>query len=229
MKNSTAILIPARGGSKGIKNKNLKNFNKKPLIYWTIKQAIQSKFSSDIYVTSDSNSILNFSKKIGVKTIKRPKNIAKDISSTEEAILHFLKNSNINYENIILLQPTSPLRKIKDIDNAFDLFVQKKCKSLFSVSYFSDFTVWKTLKNNIVPFSYNPNKRIIRQKDTKYFIENGSIYIFKSSIIKKHMNRIDVNNFAIYKMNKLQFFEIDDIEDFKICEHIFKSRLYLKL
>ena len=229
MKNSTAILIPARGGSKGIKNKNLKNFNKKPLIYWTIKQAIQSKFSSDIYVTSDSNSILNFSKKIGIKTIKRPKNIAKDISSTEEAILHFLKNSKINYENIILLQPTSPLRKIKDIDNAFDLFIQNKCKSLFSVSFFSDFTVWKTLKNKIVPFSYNPNKRIIRQKDTKYFIENGSIYIFKSSIIKKNMNRIDVNSFAIYKMNKLQFFEIDDIEDFKICEHIFKSRLYLKL
>tara|TARA_Y200000002_G_scaffold334779_1_gene301964 strand:+ start:111 stop:800 length:690 start_codon:yes stop_codon:yes gene_type:complete len=229
MKNSTAILIPARGGSKGIKNKNLKNFNKKPLIFWTIKQAIQSKFSSDIYVTSDSNSILNFSKKIGVKTIKRPKSIAKDISSTEEAILHFLENPNINYENIILLQPTSPLRKIKDIDNAFDLFVQKKCNSLFSVSFFSDFTVWKALKNNIVPFSYNPNKRIIRQKDTKYFIENGSIYIFKSSIIKKHMNRIDVNSFAIYKMNKLQFFEIDDIEDFKICEHIFKSRLYLKL
>ena len=229
MKNSTAILIPARGGSKGIKNKNLKNFNKKPLIYWTIKQAIQSKFSSDIYVTSDSNSILNFSKKIGIKTLKRPKNIAKDISSTEEAILHFLKNSKINYENIILLQPTSPLRKIKDIDNAFDLFIQNKCKSLFSVSFFSDFTVWKTLKNKIVPFSYNPNKRIIRQKDTKYFIENGSIYIFKSSIIKKNMNRIDVNSFAIYKMNKLQFFEIDDIEDFKICEHIFKSRLYLKL
>ena len=203
MKNSTAILIPARGGSKGIKNKNLKNFNKKPLIYWTIKQAIQSKFSSDIYVTSDSNSILNFSKKIGIKTIKRPKNIAKDISSTEEAILHFLKNSKINYENIILLQPTSPLRKIKDIDNAFDLFIQNKCKSLFSVSFFSDFTVWKTLKNKIVPFSYNPNKRIIRQKDTKYFIENGSIYIFKSSIIKKNMNRIDVNSFAIYKMNKL--------------------------
>ena len=229
MKNSTAILIPARGGSKGIKNKNLKNFNKKPLIYWTIKQAIQSKFSSDIYVTSDSNSILNFSKKIGIKTIKRPKNIAKDIYYTEEAILHFLKNSKINYENIILLQPTSPLRKIKDIDNAFDLFIQNKCKSLFSVSFFSDFTVWKTLKNKIVPFSYNPNKRIIRQKDTKYFIENGSIYIFKSSIIKKNMNRIDVNSFAIYKMNKLQFFEIDDIEDFKICEHIFKSRLYLKL
>lgn len=229
MKNSTAILIPARGGSKGIKNKNLKNFNKKPLIYWTIKQAIQSKFSSDIYVTTDSNSILKFSKKIGVKTIKRPKNIAKDISPTEEAILHFLKNSNINYENIILLQPTSPLRKIKDIDNAFDLFIKKKCNSLFSVSFFSDFTVWKTQKNNIVPFSYNPNKRIIRQKDTKYYIENGSIYIFKSSIIKKNMNRIDVNSFDIYKMNKLQFFEIDDIEDFKICEHIFKSRLYLKL
>ena len=229
MKNKVAILIPARGGSKGIKNKNLKIFNKKPLIYWSIKQALDSKFSSDIYVTSDSTNILNYAKKFNIKTISRPKHLAKDGSSTEDAILHFIKKSKIFYDNIILLQPTSPLRKKNDINNAYNLFMKKKCNSLFSVSSFSDFTVWKQSNKKIVPFSYNPNSRLGRQKQTKYFIENGSIYIFKSKLISKIMNRIDVKSFNIYKMNKLQFFEIDDLEDLKICENIFKSKIYLKL
>ena len=229
MKNKVAILIPARGGSKGIKNKNLKIFNKKPLIYWSIKQALDSKFSSDIYVTSDSTNILNYAKKFNINTISRPKHLAKDGSSTEDAILHFIKKSKIFYDNIILLQPTSPLRKKNDINNAYNLFMKKKCNSLFSVSSFSDFTVWKQSSKKIVPFSYNPNSRLGRQKQTKYFIENGSIYIFKSKLISKIMNRIDVKSFNIYKMNKLQFFEIDDLEDLKICENIFKSKIYLKL
>lgn len=226
MIDDTAILIPARGGSKNIKNKNLKIFNNKPLIYWTLKQALNSKFKKNIFVSSDSPKIIEYSKLLGAQTILRPKKISSDTSSTEKAILHFISNSNKKFKNIILLQPTSPLRKNKDINLSFNLFIKKKCKSLFSVSSFSDFTVWKKTNKKITPFSYDPKKRLMRQKNNKFFIENGSIYIFKTDFIKRSKNRIDLKSFEMYQMNKLQFFEIDDIEDFKICEFLFRENFF---
>ena len=108
MQNECAIFIPARGGSKGLKNKNLKIFASKPLLYWSIKQAKNTKFKNHIYVSSDSVKILDYAHKCSAKVIKRPKNISKDNSSTEDAIIHFLNTVKKKYKYIIMLQPTSP-------------------------------------------------------------------------------------------------------------------------
>jgi len=223
MKN-TITIIPARGQSKGLKNKNIKIFNKKPLIKWSIDQAQKSKHGKNVYVTSDSDKILDMAQSYGCKTIKRPKNISTDISSSESAIKHALKLIDFaNIEYIILLQCTSPLRFSKDIDNAIEQIIKERKNSLFSVVEFDDLTLWKQLKSNIVPSTYNPLNRKIRQKSKSYYFENGSIYIFKPSVLFKKNNRIDNKSFTVYKMKKLQLFEIDDLEDFKLTEKIYNK------
>ena len=106
-------IIPARGGSKGILNKNIKNFNGKPLIQWTIESALKSKLIDKIVVSSDSHKIINISKKLGADIVFRPKNISGDNATTESAVKHCVKYFKNSYETIVILSPTSPLRKKK--------------------------------------------------------------------------------------------------------------------
>ena len=126
--------IPARGGSKGIPNKNIKLFNGKPLIEWTINSALKSKLISKVIVSSDSKKILSISKKLGADIVLRPKNISGDFATTESAIKHYIKNTKESFDTIVLLSPTSPIRKMKDIDNAIKEFKSKKQDSCFSAS-----------------------------------------------------------------------------------------------
>ena len=114
--NKILAFIPARGGSKGIPNKNIKLFNGKPLIEWTINSALKSKLISKVIVSSDSQKILSISKKLGAETVLRPKNISGDFATTESAIKHYIKNTKESFDTIVLLSPTSPIRKIKDIE-----------------------------------------------------------------------------------------------------------------
>ena len=159
-------IIPARGGSKKLKNKNIKIFNGKPLIYWTIKQAQESKYGSNIYVTSDSKKILEISKKLNCNVIKRPKNISSDNSSSEEAIKHLINSITFNkkIDYIIFLQCTSPLRSYKDIDNAMKKIIKEKTNSLISMVEFEDLTMWIDNKDKIITFNYNTLQRKQRQK-----------------------------------------------------------------
>lgn len=217
-------IIPARGGSKNLKNKNIKIFNGKPLIYWTINQAKKSKFAGEVFVSTDSIKISEIAKKNKCKVIKRPKKISLDNSSSESAIRHLF--TKLNYKNIdyiIFLQCTSPLRSSEDIDNAIKQIKREKTNSLFSVVEYGDLTLWRQDNNKIIPYNYNPLKRKIRQKENNYFLENGSIYIFKPSVLLKKNNRIDLNSYSTYKMNKLKSFEIDDKYDFNLCNIIFKK------
>ena len=131
-KNFIAIIL-ARGGSKGIKMKNLTKVNGKPLIYWSIKSCLNTKKIHSTWVSSDNLRILKYSKKIGAKTILRPKKYAKDNTSSEKSWLHavnFLKDK-INFENIVGLQPTSPKRDFDDLDNAIKMFKKKKFRQSF--------------------------------------------------------------------------------------------------
>ena len=144
--NKILAFIPARGGSKGIPNKNIKLFNGKPLIEWTIDSALKSKLISKVIVSSDSQKILSISKKLGAETVLRPKNISGDFATTESAIKHYIKNTKESFDTIVLLSPTSPIRKINDIDNAIKEFKSKKLDSCFSASILLDFLIWKLNK-----------------------------------------------------------------------------------
>ena len=222
-------IIPARGGSKGIPNKNIKLFNGKPLIQWTIESALKSKSIDQVVVSTDSSKILNLSDKLGADTILRPKNISGDKSTTESAVKHCIKKFKNNYETIILLSPTSPLRKNKDIDNAIRFFKLKKIDSCFSGSKLTDFLIWnydKTLKK-FKSINYDYKNRGSRQNRKPGYVENGSIYIFKKNMIINNNNRIG-NKMDIFIMNFWQSFEIDEKEDWKLLETIHKTYILKK-
>ena len=146
--NKIHAVILARGGSKGIKNKNLKNINGKPLIYWTIKSCKISKKIQKVWVSSDNKKILNISKKYGANIISRPSRISKDTSSSEEGWLHSAKliKKKFNPKYLVVLQATSPFRKKNDIDLALTKFIKVNCDSLFSATELKSYFTWTTNK-----------------------------------------------------------------------------------
>ena len=173
----TAI-IPARGNSKGIKRKNLINFCNQPLIYWSIKQALESKLITNVVVTSDNPEILNFSEKCGAIAIKRPVKISGDKATSESALIHAIKTINFEIDVLVFLQATSPLRSTNDIDDAIKKFLKDKSSSLFSGSKMNDFNIWSKSKRNLKSINYNWKRRTIRQsKKNEIWCENGSIYV----------------------------------------------------
>ena len=131
-------IIPARKGSKGIKNKNFKLFNGKPLIYWTLKSAKKSKYLDKILVSTDSKKIQNFCIKNNVLSpFIRPKKISHSKARAHDVILHTIKFLKNNYgykpDAVVYLQPTSPLRESFDIDNCCKIFMKYKPDSLVSI------------------------------------------------------------------------------------------------
>ena len=206
-------LIPCRGNSKGIKNKNLIKFSGKPLLYWTIKSLKSSKLIKEIYVSSDSKKILNFASQQKVKTILRPKKISKDNSKSEEALLHSIKHLNLLSGIIIFPQVTSPLRPKNIFDKAINQFKKKKLDSLFSSTMVHSFT-WEKKKDILIP-NYNYKNRPMRQEFNNLYQENGSFYIFKTKGFLKEKNRL-FGKIGTYLLDKKYSFQIDDRIDLKI-------------
>lgn len=224
MKLKILAVIPARGGSTRIKNKNIKIFDRKPLIAWTIKAALQSKLIEDVYVTSENENILKISKKYLAKTIKRPKKLSNSIIMPDEAIRHACLKINKNYDYIVTLQPTSPLRTAKDIDGAIKKIIKTKADSLISVFKTHAF-IWKKSRNYYLPTNYDFNKRP-RSQESELFQESGAIYISKPKILLKEKNRLGGKIIA-YCLDFWKSIDIDHIEDFYIAEML-KKNLKLK-
>ena len=226
MSNVVAI-IPARGGSKGIPNKNTIDFCGKPLIAWTIEQCLSSKHISEVWVSSDSQEILEVVKEYGAKTIKRPDDISGDFATSESAWLHAIefieRDGDIDF--VLAPQITSPLREAQDIDNAIELFQSEKYDSMFSSSIAEDLFFWKEDKRHeLQSVNYDYLNRQRRQDIQEQIIENGSFYIFKSEIIKKYNNRFG-GKIGHSKMESWKMFEIDNLEDIRMCGALMREFL----
>tara|TARA_X000000950_G_scaffold225747_1_gene272245 strand:- start:83 stop:781 length:699 start_codon:yes stop_codon:yes gene_type:complete len=222
-KNVHAIIL-ARGGSKGIKNKNLITIKKKPLIYWSIKSAQSCKTINKVWVSSDSDKILNLSKKFGANIIRRPKNLASDTSSSESGWLHSIRyiKKKFQIDYVVAIQATSPLRGREDLSDALKKFFIKKNDSLFSCSLNEAYFRWKINGKKIKP-NYKLNvKRPRRQSISKELIENGSFYIFSCNKFLKKKKRLfgKIGNFT---QKKYFGFEIDDLEDLNIVQSLMKN------
>ncbi|MCH8956834.1 acylneuraminate cytidylyltransferase family protein, partial [candidate division KSB1 bacterium] len=223
-------VIPARGGSKGIEKKNIRSFAGKPLIAHTIEQAMASRSVQRIFVSTDDDEIASISKKCGAEIVWRPSGISSDTASSESALLHAVneleEREQFSPDLVIFLQCTSPLRKSGDIDAAVQKFVEEKADSLLSVSKSHQF-FWEERGGAARPVNYDYKKRPRRQDFGQQYVENGSIYICKSRILKEHKNRLG-DKIAMYEMEKWQAFEIDDAEDFKLCEWLFQQHFKKK-
>ena len=210
-------IIPARKGSKGIIGKNLINFSGKPLIQWSIEAALKSKVITDVVVSSDGDEILEYAEKNrDILTIKRPKELAEDTSETAPVLLHALEElKHKNYDYLILLQPTSPLRTSDDIDTAFHKLIELKANSLISVCTM-DYHPYKAFKinengflqgiiNNDFPFSP-------RQELPQTVKANGAIYIIsvQEFLLEKTLL---TSSTAYFEMSKEKSLDIDTLDD----------------
>jgi YrbI family 3-deoxy-D-manno-octulosonate 8-phosphate phosphatase len=224
-------IIPARGGSKGIPKKNILEFCGKPLIVWSIEQAKASQYIKNIYVSSDDKEILKISDGAGAKIINRPKRLSTDYSPSEEALQHAIDHIQSSEKEkinaVVFLQATSPIRTSEDIDKATELFVSKKADSLFSAIKIEDFLMWKALKNKYRSVTYDYKNRGRRQDRSPFYMEHGSIYIFKPTILEKYNNRLG-SKIVVYLTDYWKSFQIDRPEDVEICEYFMRKKILKK-
>lgn len=226
--NIVAIIL-ARGGSKGIPKKNIINFCGKPLINWSINQAQNSKYISSVWVSSDNNEILEIAKKQKAGTIKRPKKISTDKSSSEIGWIHAINEieKNQKIDLVIGLQTTSPIREAKDLDEGIKKFKKNNADTMFSCTKLDDFFIWEKKKSKYSSLNYNYKNRKRRQDVKNQYLENGSFYIFKPEIIKKTKNRLG-GKIEVTVQEFWKSFEIDSIENLKFSEIIMKNYLIKK-
>jgi CMP-N,N'-diacetyllegionaminic acid synthase len=224
-------IIPARGGSKGIKNKNIKLLNSKPLIYWTIKEALKIKEFLKVIVSTDTEKIQKIAQKFGAEcSFLRPKKISLDSSHVIGAIKHtinYLKKKKFdNFKYIVILQPTSPLRSKLDIKKSINFFLKRKyATSLVSVVQVGDnhparmyyLEKDKLIKNQLSETNTgNP-----RQKLKKMYLRNGAIYILKKNNVKKNFLGKTPVGFLMSRLNSLN---IDELLDFKIAQYLINKK-----
>ncbi len=205
MKDNIVAIIPARGGSKSLKNKNIKIFRGKPLIYWSIKVARESKLINDFYVSTDSKKIKNICLKYNCKVIDRPKNISKDASKTIDALKHAASKTNAT--KIVVLQPTSPLRPKNLIDKCLSKYLKSKKNSLATGRYLT-----------IYPWGKYNN--IGRQKLKEWFWDDGLLYILSTKDIKKNI-WVSKNRICYEISKKYNLIEIDDLLDFQLIKKFY--------
>ena len=221
--NITAI-IPARGGSKGIQNKNIKEFAKKPLITHTIEYAFESILINEVIVSTDDNKISKIAKEADATIIKRPPELSTDTSSTESAIEHYIDTANKKPDIIVLLQATSPIRPKGSLDKALQHFQQGGYDSLLSICPTNRF-FWRVKNDETAHAEYNylnrPRRQDLSRKNIR-FMENGSLYIFTVKHFEKTSNRLG-GKIGYVEWPEKYSLEIDSLLDFKFTEQIYND------
>ena len=216
------VIIPARGGSKEIPNKNIINLLGKPLLVHSIEYALSSEFVDDIFVSTDDSSIAEIAMNCGTTIINRPTSISGDSATTESAISHVLSIAENKPDIIVLLQPTSPFRPKGSLNNALKKFINGNYDSLLSISQSHKFD-WK-IQNDIAIPNYDYLNRPMRQdiltKDKKYF-ENGSLYIFKRLLFESTNNRLG-GKIGYIVFDAKYSHEIDSYNDLELIKILMK-------
>ncbi len=216
--------IPVRGGSKSIPLKNIKIINGQPLIYWTAKAASECRYIDKVYIATDSDVIKQTVEELGiakVEVIGRSAKTATDTASTESAMLEFAMN--YRFDNIVLVQATSPLLSGADLDGGFQLFMQNDTDSVLSVVPQKRFN-WNIDDNGYAaPINYDYLHRPRRQEFDGYYTENGAFYITRRELLLETGNRMS-GKIRAYPMSENTFLEIDEPSDFEIIESIMKER-----
>ena len=214
----TIAIIPARGGSKRLPNKNILLLNGIPLVAHSILYAFANEqIIDDIYVSSNDNEIKKIALQFGAKVVDRPENISGDFEPTVSALRHVLESINDNeIENIILLQPTNPLRPENLLNEAFAKYQELNCDSLFTVSQ-NHHKFGKIKNTKFIPFNYQIGQR--SQDLEPLFLENGLLYISKSKLILQD-KIISEDVFPIIVNHVFANVDIDTQDDFDYAEFL---------
>lgn len=213
-------IIPARGGSKGVPGKNIRQFAGKPLIVHSIEYALNTPGIDAVYVSTDDENIAEISQNADAEIIRRPAEISGDSATTESAIEHALSVIGLSPDIVVLLQPTSPLRPHNGLQAALEKFIKGNYDSLLSVSPSHRF-FWKCSGEIAVPeydFMNRPRRQDVKPEEMHY-VENGSLYIFTLKNFVNHKNRLGGKiGFVIFPEEYSM--EIDSESDFIMLETI---------
>ena len=220
-------IIPARGGSKGIPRKNIKQLFGKPLIVWTIEHAKKSRYIGRITVSTEDKEIAEISKKCGAEVIERPEELAKDETPTIDVIFHVLeviKAENFEPGLVVLLQPTSPLRNAQDIDNAIELFLKNDCESVVSVCEVEHSLYWSfEIENRYLKPIFGGKYLNMRRQDlSKVYTPNGAIYVSTPEILRKYKS-FYCSKTIPYIMPPERSVDIDNEIDFMLAELLMRK------
>ena len=216
------VFIPIRSGSKGIPNKNIKLFNGKPLVYWGILAALKCRQVNKIIINTDSTEYINiikdrFPKSKKIICYKRSKELAQDNTSTEAVMLDYINHSYLkDNDNFILFQITNPFIKSTDITKFIKAFKKNKNNDSGLTVCRTEKFLWKNNKSINYDYKNRPRRQDIIHPT---YLENGAMYISKIKDIKIHKNRLGSNPF-IFEMPWYSQFEIDNLDDWLICEFI---------
>lgn len=230
-------IIPARGGSKGLSGKNIKELCGKPLIAWSIEAGLKSKYLDEVMVTTDYQDIANIAKKYGATVpFLRPDKLANDTATSFEAIKHtieYYKNKlKKEFDYIVLLEPTSPLREDGDIDSMIEKILKNQLEfdSIVSIGEVHEHpSIMKKIvnHNSLHPYCEFLELKTRRQDNDIAYFPYGIAYIVKTKSLLDEKTFYTRRN-TFYKVKRYQCYEIDDIYDFLAIENIMKYEWRLK-
>lgn len=219
------VIIPARGGSRGIPHKNIKRFNGKPLIYYTIDCARNICDDSDICVSTDDSNIISAVESYGLKVpFVRPSELATDTAGTYEVLLHalsFYEKQGTFYDVVILLQITSPFRTSEHVKEAMKLYSQNvdmvvSVKECQANPYYC---VFEENEDGYLHVCKGDGNYFRRQDVPKVYEYNGAIYIINAKVLKTtHMHKMEKR--VKYVMDEMSSFDLDTMWDWQIAEAI---------
>jgi CMP-N,N'-diacetyllegionaminic acid synthase len=217
-------IIPARGGSKGIPKKNICLLAGKPLIVHTIEAALNSKTLSKVVVSTDSDEIAAVASKFDVEIVHRPAELAEDNTLVLPVILHALNQTKITPDKVVILQPTSPLRLARHIDEAVNL-LSSAWDAVISISevQLSPYKMYRLEGEKLLPFVENCVQGVPRQQLPKVYRDSGAVYVTWHKVLTE-MNSIRGKNYRSYYINPEYAVDIDTNIDLKLAEVILRDR-----
>jgi N-acylneuraminate cytidylyltransferase len=219
-------VIPARGGSKGIPGKNLKEISGHSLVGWSILTARDAGISR-ILVSTDCPEITRVASSYGAEVVKRPASLSGDNASSEDALLQALeegcKSLSIEPTRLVFLQCTSPLTNAEDLQGAIATFERENADSLVSVSRFHYFLWKKKQDQSVVGINHDAGTRLLRQQQSPQFKENGAIYIMDIDGFRTHKHRF-FGHTVMYEMPGERSWEIDEEVDLEVAEVLMRRQ-----
>ncbi|QKF91987.1 acylneuraminate cytidylyltransferase family protein [Campylobacter sp. CCUG 57310] len=222
-------IVPARGGSKGLPGKNIKDLLGKPMIAYTIEEALKSKFVSEVIISTDSREIEEVAIKYGARSpFLRPGYLANDNAKAIDNYIYTIDRLNKDFgysiKDFVVLQPTSPLRKVEDIDEAIGLFQDKKADSVISYTEAYHPVEWHKYITKDGKFENIFEEKLLnRQENKKSYFPNGAVFVFDYKLIKQG-KYYDDNSYA-YIMPRNRSVDVDTLEDFRYVEFLLQTKV----
>lgn len=215
-------VIPARGGSKGIPRKNLLPLLGHPLLAWSIFAAQAAHCVSRVFVTTDDDEIAQVALDYGAEVIIRPAELSHDTASSEVALLHALehiqRDLGLAPELLVFLQPTSPIRFGEDIDGAVSRLVSEESDSCFTACPEHFTGRWtRDAEGSYLPENFEPGARPMRQQYAIQYLENGSIYVMKTHVLRDLHSRMG-GRITVHPVNALKSLQLDELSEVPLIE-----------